>query len=60
MEEQRDDSEPEIKIENRFPAKEREELQLAQIKIQNNETCSFPAVMISEKGLAYISDKNME
>ena len=59
MKEQRD-SEPEIKIQNRFPAKKREELQLAQIKIQNNETCSFPAIMISEKGLAYVSDKNME
>ena len=60
MEEQRDNSEPRIKIENRFPAHERAELQLAEIKIQNNETCSFPAVMISEKGLAYIRDKNME
>ena len=60
VDEQRDNNKPHIRIENSFPPKERKELQLAQIKIQNNESCSIPAVMISEKGLAYISDKNME
>ena len=61
MEEQPDNNnEPELKIWTRFPSQARKELQLAQIKLQNNEKCSFPAVMISEKGLAYIRDKNKE